>query len=82
MEAEVMEGARQLTRETTITMAMYFILRRVVDWKSLGQKIRNSRRMSVLKALQLRNDSWKQRREERGGSNSFFFFLKRRPRTH
>lgn len=66
MEMEVMEGTCQLRRETTLTMAAHFILRRAVDWKSLGQKIRNSRRMSVLKAPQLRSDNWKQRREEQG----------------
>lgn len=60
-----LEGISQLTRETAIKMAIYFILGRVVDLKSLGQ-IRN-RSTRVLKALQLRNDSWKQRREARMG---------------
>lgn len=56
-------------RETAATMATYVILRRVVNLKSSGLKIRNNRRMMVLKAPQLRNDNWKQTREEQIGSN-------------
>lgn len=57
-------------------------LKRVRDLKNSGRKIRNNRRMRVLNARQLRNDSWKQTREEQEGSNSFkkkfffFFFLR------
>lgn len=69
MEGQGTERIGHLMRETAATMATHFILRRVVNLKSSGQKIRNNRRMTVLNAPQLRNDSWKQTREERGGSN-------------
>ena len=43
----------QLMRETAVTMVIHFILRRTVDMKSSGQKIRNSRRTRVLKAREM-----------------------------
>lgn len=68
-EGQGTERIGHLMRETAATMATYVILRRVVNLKSSGLKIRNNRRMMVLKAPQLRNDNWKQTREEQGGSN-------------
>lgn len=66
-------------REAAVTMVICFALRRTVDMKSSGQKIRKSRTRRVLKARQLRNERWQQTREEQGEaiafSKKFFFFF-------